>query len=317
MLAREQHVSFRIDDKAGNDAEPSAKRTAKEADLPWNLIVTSSEGPVQLRNLVLRGRLFIAGFLLLAGMVLTANYLIIRAVKHERAVARLQTDFVATVSHEFRTPLTALRQFTDMLREHEGQAPEQGKDRRMVCYDAQSRATNRLTRLVESLLDFGRMEAGIRRYTFERRDCTEFVRQVVQDFRDPAGAAGFRVEFSGNGSASIEADGESLFRAIWNLLDNAVKYSPGRDSIAVGLHRHGGNVRIAIRDYGIGVPAHEHSAIFSKFQRGEQVRIRGIKGTGIGLTMVDEIVRAHHGRIEVKSEPGKGSTFTIILPVKD
>jgi two-component system phosphate regulon sensor histidine kinase PhoR len=250
-------------------------------------------------------------------MALTANYLIIRAVRHERAIARLQTDFVATVSHEFRTPLTALRQFTDMLREHEGQAPEQGKDRRMICYDAQSRATNRLTRLVESLLDFGRMEAGVRRYTFERRDCTEFVSQAVQDFRSPAEAFGHRVDFSGNGSATIEADGESLARAIWNLLDNAVKYSPGRDAIEVGLHRHGGDVRIDIRDYGIGIPAHERTAIFSKFQRGEQARVRGIKGTGIGLTMVDEIVRAHHGRVEVKSELGKGSTFTIVLPTKD
>jgi signal transduction histidine kinase len=255
----------------------------------------------------------VAGFALLVLMALTASYLIFRAVRREMAVGRLKSDFVAAVSHEFRTPLTALRQFTDMLREH----GDLSDDRRRLCYDAQSRATDRLTRLVESLLDFGRIEAGARPYRFERRNCAELVESVVEEFRREAQAAGYEVEFHGNGPARIEADGEALSRAVWNLLDNAVKYSPDHRTIEVDLERREQSVAIAVRDRGIGIPANERTAIFTKFHRGEQARTRGINGTGIGLAMVDQIVKAHHGRLELESDPGKGSTFTIFLPAKD
>ena len=109
-------------------------------------------------------------------------------------------------------------------------------------------------------------------------------------------------------------DAEAISRAVRNLLDNAVKYSPDASPVEVGLAHQNGHVRISIRDHGMGIPAHERTKIFTKFHRGEQARSRGIKGTGIGLAMVDEIVKAHHGRIDVESEPGTGSTFTIVLP---
>jgi len=102
-----------------------------------------------------------------------------------------------------------------------------------------------------------------------------------------------------------------------NLLDNAVKYSPDHRAVEVGLSSGDGSVRIVVRDHGMGIPVHERDTIFGKFQRGEQARLHGIKGTGIGLAMVDEIIRAHHGRVEVESEPGHGSTFTIVLPAKE
>jgi two-component system phosphate regulon sensor histidine kinase PhoR len=258
--------------------------------------------------------LLIAGFVMLVVMALSASYLIIRAVNRELAVARLQSDFVAAVSHEFRTPLTALRQFTDMLRDNERFAPEQGRERRVLCYDAQSRATDRLTRLVESLLDFGRMESGVHRYTFERRDCTEFVKHVVDEFRNEVHPSGYSVEFRGDAAAPVELDSEALGRAVRNLLDNAVKYSPDRRDVEVAVHRSNGHVRIDVQDHGIGIPANERDVIFAKFQRGDQARKRGIKGTGIGLAMAAEIAKAHRGRVEVESEPGEGSTFTIVLP---
>lgn len=313
-IAREQRISFRLGDSGETNASPKARRSAKEAELPWSIEATSMDPPGRQGNFALRRRSLIAGFMLLAAMALTASYLIVRAVTRELAVARLQSDFVAAVSHEFRTPLTALRQFTDMLRENERLGRDEGKERRILCYEAQSRATDRLTKLVESLLDFGRMEAGARRYRFEQRDCAELVGRVVDDFREEIKPAGYEVKFHGNGSAPIDVDGEALARAVWNLLDNAVKYSPDHRTVEAGVERRGPDVRIAIGDRGIGIPAGERAAIFSKFQRGQQARTLGIQGTGIGLTMVDEIVRAHHGHIEVESEPGKGSTFTIVLP---
>ena len=320
-MIEEQRITFALRDPAGKVAfgtlgtgdGPKATRRSGDTGLPWHVEVASAGPSGQPGAFAQRRRLLVAGFALLALMALAASYLIFRAVRREIAVGRLKSDFVAAVSHEFRTPLTALRQFTDMLREHGNLSDE----RRRLCYEAQSRATDRLTRLVESLLDFGRIEAGARPYRFERRDCAELVERVVEEFRREVQAVGYEVEFHGNGPAQIEADGEALSRAVWNLLDNAVKYSPDRRTIEVGLERREQSVSIAVRDRGIGIPAHERAAIFVKFHRGEQARARGIQGTGIGLAMVEQIVKAHHGRVELESEPGKGSTFTIVLPAKD
>jgi len=325
-VEREQNVSFVMRNRDGQQlfAEthsrattppgvewPTAARSAAQADLPWNIAVQARAPQVEQSEFVLRRRLLIAGFVLLVTMALAAGYLIVRAVNRELAVARLQSDFVAAVSHEFRTPLTALRQFTDMLREH-GPVDE---ERRRLCYDAQARATDRLTRLVESLLDFGRMEAGARPYHFEPLDSCALVRAVVEEFQREVKDAGYRIDVHGNGSAPIEADREALSRALWNLLDNAVKYSPDDRTVDVGLRRAGDRVAISVRDRGIGIPAGERAAVFSRFRRGEEARARGIRGTGIGLAMVNQIVAAHHGRVDVDSEPGKGSTFTIVLPM--
>ena len=317
-IVKEQKISLSLRDASGQRAfgtdagnTHTATRSAAESALPWNVVAASLDPPDEDRDFALRRQLIVAGLLLLVFMALGASYVIVRAVSRELAVARLQSDFVAAVSHEFRTPLTALRQFTDMLREQ----PALDDGRRRVAYDAQSRATHRLTQLVESLLDFGRMQAGARRYHFEPRDCAELVGRVVDDFRGEANATGHRVEFRGGGSAQIDADDEALARAVRNLLDNAVKYSPVPSPVEVGVERRNGQVLISVHDQGMGIPAHERANIFAKFHRGEQARTQGIKGTGIGLAMVDEIVRAHHGHVDVASEPGAGSTFTIVLPV--
>ena len=319
-IAVEAQTTFALRDGKGrrifgaSDAPTgeAVSRTAADTGLPWTLVVATVQPPREAHDFAVRRRFLIAGFVLLVLMALAASYLIVRAVSREVAVAQMQSDFVSAVSHEFRTPLTSLHQFTEMLREN----PRMDEDRRRLAYDAQARATQRLMRLVESLLDFGRMQAGARHYSFEPHDGTELVARIVDDFRGEATAAGHALEFNGNGSAPVDVDEEALSRAIRNLLDNAVKYSPHPRPIEVGVGRRDGDVRISITDRGIGIPPHERAAIFSKFHRGEQARTRGIKGTGIGLAMVDEIVRAHQGRVEVVSEPGNGSTFTIVLPVR-
>lgn len=323
-LAHDQMVAFQLRGDAGDvlplhaagsprapAGAPTVTVAPAQSDLPWGLSVWSTAPPVS-AGFQSRQRLLIGAFALLATLSLAASWLIVRAVRRELAVARLQSDFVAAVSHEFRTPLTTLRQFTDRLREQPG-LDEQAK---RVCYDAQARATDRLTRLVESVLDFGRMDAGARAYRFERRDCGEIVQRVVDDFRAEPQASGRPIALHRNGPVPVEADEEALSRAVWNLLDNAVKYSPDGGPIEVGLASREGVASIAVRDHGLGIPAHERQAIFGRFERGEAAKRRGIKGTGIGLAMVDHIVRAHRGRIEIESSPGAGSTFTIMLPEK-
>ena len=297
---------------SGTPASADELRTSDKTGLPWAITFSSGGARPDPAGFGSRRSLLLLGLAVVVVMALIAAYVIVRAVNREIAVARLQSDFVAAVSHEFRTPLTALRQFNGML--SDGTAADD--ETRQICYDAQSRATDRLTRLVESVLDFGRMEAGAKPYHFEVHDCADIVNGVVEDFRREARAKGYRIEFQSNETPRIEVDREAISRAVWNLIDNAIKYSPGRQLVEVALGRRPDGVSITVRDYGIGVPPQERQAIFERFARGGEAQTRGINGTGIGLSMVDHIVRAHRGRIELESEVGQGSRFTLILPTR-
>jgi signal transduction histidine kinase len=274
------------------------------------VVATTADVAGELRAFTQRRQLMVMGLGALGLLIVAASYLIGRAVSRELAAARLQSDFVSAVSHEFRTPLTSLAQFTEILGEQEDAPIE----KRRTFHEAQARATRRLTRLVESLLDFGRMEAGARPYRLERIDAAEVTENVVRDFRQDAEQAGFTVEYRGPaGPAVVNADREALTQAIWNLLDNAVKYSGESRVVRVEVEQ-AGEVLIRVRDEGFGIPAPELKRIFRKFSRGSAAAAHGVKGTGIGLAMVKHIVDAHAGRVVVDSEPGRGSTFTIILP---
>jgi two-component system phosphate regulon sensor histidine kinase PhoR len=158
------------------------------------------------------------------------------------------------------------------------------------------------------------MEAGARPYRLEPLDAGEFAESVVRDFRQEVAGAGFTVGYTApTGHAMVRADREALAQALWNLLDNAVKYSGDSRDIGVEVEKANG-VAIRVRDNGFGIGASEQKQIFRKFARGSAAREHGVKGTGIGLAMVKHIVDAHAGSITVDSEPGRGSTFTIILP---
>jgi signal transduction histidine kinase len=289
---------------------PVTRRTASATGLPWTVVATSTNLEADLRGFAQRRRLIVVGLGALALLVVAASYLIGRAVSRELAAARLQSDFVSAVSHEFRTPLTSLAQFTEILTEQEDAPVE----KRRMFIEAQARATRRLTRLVESLLDFGRMEAGARPYRLEPLDVAALVEDVVRDFRQEVAGVDFTVDYSRPaGDAMVNADREALAQALWNLLDNAVKYSGDSRSVGVEVEK-AHEVTIRVRDDGFGIDPSEHRQIFRKFARGAAAREHGVKGTGIGLAMVKHIVDAHAGRVTVDSEPGRGSTFTIILP---
>jgi len=172
--------------------------------------------------------------------------------------------------------------------------------------------------LVESLLDFGRMEARRRLYYFESLDARVLVRDVTEEFRLEPDASVFTVSYRLESvPCLVAADREALSRALWNLLDNAVKYSGHNREIDVAVERANSLVSIMVQDHGIGVPAAEQKPIFQKFVRGKAARSGSIKGTGLGLSIVRHIVQAHGGAVRVKSVEGKGSAFTIELPAKE
>jgi signal transduction histidine kinase len=287
------------------------RRFAAETGLPWTVTVSDTHANVDSDELVARRRTLLAGVTLLLLTVVTGGYLTARAIGRELALARLQTDFTAAVSHEFRTPLTTIRQFTALLLENDAVGPE----KRRAFYGAQARATERLTKLVESLLDFGRMEAGVHPYRMEQIRVGQLVSEAVEDFRRDPAADGFSIACAADTDAEmIAGDREALSRAIRNLLENAVTYSGESRCIQVTVTRQPTEIGVSVQDQGFGIPASEQRDIFKKFVRGSSTRQRGIKGTGVGLAIVSHIVAAHRGRVALDSEVGRGSTFTLWLP---
>ena len=287
-------------------------RTAAETGLPWTLVLTPGDTSGLSQELDNRRRLLALGLAAIVLLLGGGSYVLWRVIRRELAVARVQTDFVSTVSHEFRTPLAALRHVTELLQEDD----DVPRDRRKSFYEALGRNTERLHRLVESLLDFARMEGGRKPYDFETLDAGELARQVVADFRQEVGPRGFTVDLEVEAPAlPLRADAASLTSALWNVLDNAVKYSVEGRAIRVSVDRHPKGVAISIRDAGLGIPRQEQKEIFRRFVRREKARRLGIKGTGLGLAMVSHIVHAHGGTIELESEEeGAGSTFRLVLP---
>lgn len=301
---------------AGSEGS-EARRTAAETGLPWTVAVEETDPQAELSRIAGRRTLWVWGLALLVAVTLGGIGLIARGAMRELAVARLQSDFVSAVSHEFRTPLTTLRQLTEVL--IDGRVP--AEERRETYYRALARQTDRLHRLVESLLDFGRIEAGTSPYRLEPLDACALVRSIVDEFAQDSAASGYRVELQVDSvekaAPMVAADREALTHAVWNLLDNAVKYSPECRTVWVDVERTGSRLAIRVRDHGLGVPREEHADIFERFVRGAGAKAHGITGTGIGLALVRHIASAHGGSVSVDSDPGMGSTFTLVLPVVD
>ena len=321
ILARDQ-VAFLLADASGRgligniptDAGPQVTRTAAETRLPWTLRVASANRAADLAQYAERRRLVALGLVALTLLVVVGLAVVIRGLTRELEAARLQSEFVAAVSHELRTPLTALRQFTELLAS-DRVGPEEQRRR---YYSVMQRETGRLQRMVEGLLDFGRMEAGALEFHRAPVVVSDLVRDVVREFGQAVEDEGRTVELADHlaGPVRVRADPEALGRAVWNLLDNAAKYSPDHGTVWVEVSRQDARVAIAVRDRGLGISASERATIFDKFVRGASAERAGRKGTGIGLAMVRHIVDAHEGTVTVESEPGVGSTFTLHLPVE-
>jgi signal transduction histidine kinase len=297
----------------------AATRSAADTRLPWTIRVASAHPDADSAQITARRRLLSAGLALMALLTLLGGYFTLRAARREFAVSRLQSDFVSAVSHEFRTPLTTLRHMTELLSNNAILTD----DRRSQYYTVMARETERLHRLVEGLLAFGRIEAGRTPQTFESVDTVELTEAAVAEFQSSLAQnpGAHRVEFTANGvkpqSTTIRANREALSRAVRNLLENAVKYSPNAPVIGVHLSREGNRVAIHVHDDGFGISAEEQKTIFDKFVRGAASRALHVSGTGIGLAMTQHIVRTHGGEMVLESAPDKGTTFTIQLPVTD
>ena len=291
---------------------PLVVKHSSDTRLPWTLRIAATSPPGEVTSASsTRRQILIAGLVLLLILIPSTAYLVGRTVQRELSVARQQADFVSAVSHEFRSPLTSLTHLTSLLRSDF----QPTTDRRRQYYDVLARETDRLRRFVETLLDFGRMQAGATRYRLAPLDLSPCIAAVVEEFRNDQAAGSHAVSLTSPGQLpAVDADPEALSRAIWNLLENAAKYSPDGSPIAVRMDVDDGAVAIRVTDQGAGIPEEEQPHIFQQFYRGAAASLSAIKGTGVGLAVVQHIVRGHGGDIQLESRPGAGSTFSIVLP---
>jgi signal transduction histidine kinase len=296
--------------RAKQSSSLMATRDAEATSVPWRIRVSPHDPAALTADLTRRPTMYLAMLVLVLMLLGCGTYLTTRVVRKELEVARLQSDFVATVSHEFRSPLTGIRQLGELLML--GRVPSDA--RRQEYYERITRESDRLSRLVENLLDFSRMENGRKQYRFEPLDPSPWLRHVVAEAQAQAGDHMTVVADIPDALPPLVADGEALGCAVHNLVDNAIKYSLGRDAVWVEATTADRHVTIRVRDRGVGIPAAERKRIFDKFYRGQDEITRQVKGAGLGLSLVQHIVAAHGGRVECDSQPGEGATFVIHLP---
>jgi signal transduction histidine kinase len=250
-------------------------------------------------------------FMLIAGILAFGLFLSIRSVSHELEFVKLKSDFVSSVSHELKSPLTSIRQLAEMLQT--GRVPTE--ERRQKYYDVIVEQSKRLSLMISNVLDFAKMEDGGKQFKFELTDMGQFLREAIAGIQQQVSHQSFEINVKiATTLPTIAIDRNAISQAITNLLDNAIKYSDLIKTVNVGAFLKDGNLHISIQDFGVGIDKEDMTKIFDRFYRGTNELIRSKKGSGLGLTLVKQIIQAHHGAIEIASEPGKGSTFTIKLP---
>jgi len=245
--------------------------------------------------------------LLAAGIILTH-----RNISREMALAKLKSDFVSNVSHELRTPLSLIRLYAETLEMGRLKSPEKYHE----YYCIIRKESERLTGLINNILDFSRIEAGRKEYEFRETDMRELVHNTLDSYRYQIEQNGFAFEEKiADDVPPLKVDREAMARSLLNLVNNALKYSQDQKFIGVNLFRDNGSVKLEVVDHGIGIPEHEQHKIFEKFYRVGDPLVHTTKGSGLGLSLVRHIVQAHGGQVYVDSRPGRGSKFTIALPV--
>jgi two-component system sensor histidine kinase SenX3 len=274
----------------------------------WQLAFTGASRPTSGRLLSYTTVVFPI-VMLATGLVMTAWI-----VRREIALARLQSTFVAGVTHEFKSPLTSIRLLMERLASGR-LAPDDAPNR---YYAAVSAETDRLESLVNRLLEAQKLQSGQKEYAFHPDSLAALARSAVDRLRPQAEAKRIQVDLRvGEGIPDLALDRESMTDAIGNLLDNAIKYSPADTTVSVAIGCSGDVVRLDVCDEGIGIEPSDATRIFDPFYRSRRGDRENVHGTGLGLSLVKAAAEAHGGSVEVESNGTRGSRFSLRLPVQD
>ncbi|MBL1215542.1 MAG: GHKL domain-containing protein [Ignavibacteriae bacterium] len=269
---------------------------------------------IQLKGQTIKGlaknRLFDNFFILiiLSLVLIFGLWFVFRLIKKEVRLAQIKSDFVSNVSHELRTPLALITMYAETLEMGRVNSDEKRKE----YYSIISNETNRLSKIVNSILSFSKIEAGKRKYNFEFIDLNVIVNNSILTFETQLMNEGFKYNFdSFSKLPEIKVDKEAVAEAVINLIDNAIKYSNEKKEIQVRTGTDKNFVFVEVIDNGVGISAEDQTKIFDKFFRVTTGDVHDIKGTGLGLSLVKHIMDAHKGDIQIQSKIGKGSTFRL------
>ena len=278
----------------------------------WRLTVYQPAGAAPRAAVRRQVTLFMGAFIVLFGIILAGSVLTWRLMRRETEMARLKSDFVANVSHDLKTPLSVIRMFGETL--EMGRVTDER--RRREYFRVITREAERLSRLIDNVLDFSRIEGGRRRYDRVPASVEPLVRETLEAFAYPLDQQGFKVEVTiAADLPEVTMDAEAVGQALANLVDNAIKYSGDDRALTVEARVADGELLLSVADRGIGIPGAEQARIFEKFYRVGRSDTQGRRGSGVGLALVRHVAEAHGGRVTVASAPGAGSCFTLRLPV--
>ena len=320
-ISKESGLAIQIMDEkgvnilAGQDeiaTNGSIQMNFRQFPLPWKLVAaypeTKSLEGTSSRELIFFGVLL----LFILGLMLLGVVLIVRDINRETETTRQKTDFVHTISHELKTPLTLIRLYGDTL-QRKGNLTEEEK---LDCYEIITKESERLTHLINNVLDFSRIEMGRKEFDFKVGDLTEVIDETLEAYRYHLEKKGFliRKELAQN-LPQISFDSDAMASVLINLLSNAMKFSLHEKEVTVKLFASEGSIILQVADKGIGIQKAEQTKIFQRFYQAENKVISERRGSGLGLTLVKHIAEAHHGSVNVESEPGQGSVFSVQLPL--
>jgi signal transduction histidine kinase len=314
------HLLLRVRD-AGNEVVLATRKTPVEGDPlrrpfamvfgDWTLEIQST-GSASARLARDNFVLVLTLSVLLGSVLIGAIALALRAADRTLRLSDMKSEFVSNVSHELRTPVASIRVFGELLRLGRANSPEKSREYG-AAIEAEAR---RLSDLIDNILDFSRIESGRKTYRLVRTDLASLVATTVETFRVRLIDSGVDLEYQAPREPlpEVEADPEAIGLALNNLLDNAVKYSGDSRRVFLRLFPEDGSVVLSVQDFGIGIPEAEQKKIFERFHRVGSGLVHDVKGSGLGLAIVHHIMKAHRGRVAVRSAPGEGSLFSLHLP---
>lgn len=320
-LREETGLHLRIVDEDGKNIltgkeqsipKDSLRLSYRQFPFPWKLLI-SQPAFNELAQTARRENFFYGTLLaFIVALMLLGAFLIVRDISRESETTRLKTEFVNNISHELKTPLTLIRLYGETLQLKEKLSNEEKKE----CYEIITKESERLSHLINNVLDFSRIEMGRKEFDFKKGNLAQVVRDTLESYRYHLEKKGFVIhEEIASDLPEMIFDGESIASVFINLLSNAMKFSKETKEVTVKLYRDNGNAVLQVKDKGIGISPKEISRIFKRFYRSKDEIVSETRGSGLGLTLVKHITDAHKGKIKVQSEPGKGSTFSIILPI--
>ncbi|MDD5695375.1 MAG: HAMP domain-containing sensor histidine kinase [Bacteroidales bacterium] len=282
-------------------------------DLPkWKLLLSENKPGFIATLFKAESGIYLFIFILIALLMALGFVFTIYTLNMELRLNKLKSEFISNVSHELKSPLTSIRMMTELLYHNRVQTEE----RKSAYYSTMLQESERLSHLIDNILDFSRMDEDRKKYDFTNLDLDELLAKFLESTRERLRDTGFSIRYDCPEKVPlIRADKNAILQVIYNLVDNAIKFSGKSRQIDIRLIALEDELQLSVRDYGIGISGSDQEKIFNRFFRADEPRRMGIKGSGIGLTIVKRIIEVHKGHLTLESRPGEGSNFCVHLPI--